>query len=602
MIKLTLSRRIFFYFLIVILISLVATALFTYWQSVKEFDRYMYNQMSQTANNAVHHTNLYLEEYERTILSLLNSQQVKKFVSLSPDDYYEHHFYGSSLRDNTFKQATFRNPEIASIYLLSNYGHYLYVNGNIQGLQRYHEKFDAKTAFRLLDQHSDERGGFEVLDVSAVSPEESSLLTLSRRVPKRDNIYEFNGILAIEIHKNKLEQLWKGIDLGENGYFYVVNDQGKIIYHPDSQQIGSQMEEALKSKLQNGSEGHLIHYEEAGDERVMFALPSQYADWNLVVSMSVNELRKPINNIRSNTIVMSAVTLIIALWIATRFGRSLVVPIQRLKKGMLQTEKGNWIQLPLSGRNDEMDDLTKSYNKMVGRLSELVDKVYKAELKERGTQVERQQAELHALQLQVNPHFLYNTLETIACYAMIQDSKEITGIVKYLADMFRYAVKTDLEEVTIANELKHVLNYLMIINYRTGGDFEIDVTIPPEYLLRNMVRLTLQPLVENAFQHAFPDGLESHHYIRIGGYMKDDEFIVTVEDNGVGMTRQRWIELTEKLKRNKLPALEQGHKGGIGVVNVHKRIQLVFGESYGLSIESEPSVGTKMLLRMPRTT
>ncbi|KRF10255.1 hypothetical protein ASG89_01600 [Paenibacillus sp. Soil766] len=175
------------------------------------------------------------------------------------------------------------------------------------------------------------------------------------------------------------------------------------------------------------------------------------------------------------------------------------------------------------------------------------------------------------------------------------------GIVKYLADMFRYAVKTNLEEVTIVNELKHVLNYMMIMNYRTGWDFEIDVIIPPEYLLRNMVRLTLQPHVENVFQHAFPDGLEPHHYIRIDAYIEDGEFIVTVEDNGVGMTNTRLNELTEKLKLNKLLDLEPGHKGGIGLVNVHRRIQMVYGEAFGLSIESETLTRTRMLLRMPST-
>jgi two-component system, sensor histidine kinase YesM len=599
MIKMTFARRVFIYFLIVILISLVATVV-TYWKSSKEFDQYMFDQMSQTINNAVHHTNIYLEEYERDVFSLLANDQIKKFVSLPSDAYYDHHYYGSPIREYIFQNALLRNPEIASIYLLSKNGQYVYSYGNMNNLQQYRVKFDLLQAYQLLEEQTNPQGRFEVLDLSAASPSEMGLLTLSQRVSKPDNIYAFNGILAIEIHKMELESLWKGIDLGEHGYFYVVNDDGKIIYHPQSELIGSQIDEGIRLKMQKYSEGELLHDRTNGEDRALMFRASDYAEWNLVVSMPLADLKKPITDIRSNTIYMSIITLIIALLFAAQFGRSLVGPIQILKRGMLQTEQGNWTQLPLTGRNDEMDDLIKRFNMMVTRLSELVDKVYTAELKETEIQMERQKAELQALQLQVNPHFLYNTLETITCYAVIQDSHEITGIVKYLAEMLRYAVKTDLEEVTIANELKHVLNYTRIINYRTGWEFEIEVIMPPKYLLRNMVRLTLQPLVENAFQHAFPNGLEKHHTIKIDAYMTDDEFIVTVEDNGAGMSESRLHELREKLKLNKLPDLESDQRGGIGVANVHRRIQMVFGEQYGLSIESELGRGTTMLLRMPR--
>jgi two-component system, sensor histidine kinase YesM len=602
MIKLTLARRVFIYFLIVILISLAATAFITYWQSSREFDQYMYDHMSQTMNNAVHHTNIYLEDYERAVFSLLANEQIKKFVSLPANAYYDHHEYGWWVREYHFRNALIRNPEIASIYLLSNNGQYIYVYGNTVGLEQYPERFDSVQTFKFLDSHTSNEGLFEVFDHSASKVKETGLLTVARRVSKLDNIYEFNGVLALEVHKGELESLWKGVDLGEHGFFYVVNNEGRIIYHPTRALIGTQIDADLQYRMANNHPGQLLYETIENEKRALLTRPAEYAGWNLVVSMPLEDLRKPINNIRRNTIYMSIITLVIALLFATQFGKSLVGPVRTLKQGMLQTEQGNWVQLPLTGRNDEMDDLTRRFNMMVSRLSGLVDKVYKAEIKEREIQIERQKAEFQALQLQVNPHFLYNTLETIACYAVIQDSKEITGIVKYLADMFRYAVKTDIEEVTIANELKHVLNYLQIINYRTGGEFEIEVPLPPEYLLRNMVRLTLQPLVENAFQHAFPDGLEKHHYIRIDGYMmKDNEFIVTVEDNGAGITEEKLIALNEKLELNKLPDVEPDHKGGIGLVNVHRRIQMVFGEQYGLAIESKPGQGTKMLLRMPRS-
>lgn len=222
--------------------------------------------------------------------------------------------------------------------------------------------------------------------------------------------------------------------------------------------------------------------------------------------MPLHELRKPLSNIRSTTLVVGLFTLILALLLAYRFGKSIAKPIQVLKSGMRETEKGNWATIPLPPHRDEIVELMVRYNLMVKRLSDAVDRVVQVELSNSEIRMERQKAEFQSLQLQINPHFMYNTLETIVCYATIQDSEEISEIVKALAYMLRYSVKTNLEEITVANELKHVLYYLVVLKHRIGREFEIDVAIKPEYLLNVMVRLTLQPLIENVFQHSFPDG------------------------------------------------------------------------------------------------
>jgi two-component system sensor histidine kinase YesM len=307
-------------------------------------------------------------------------------------------------------------------------------------------------------------------------------------------------------------------------------------------------------------------------------------------------------NIRTTTIVVGLFTLVLAILLAYRFGKSITKPIQVLKSGMRETEKGNWATIPLPTHRDEIVELMVRYNVMVNRLSEAVDRVVQVELSNSEIRMERQKAEFQSLQLQINPHFMYNTLETIICYATIQDSEEISEIVKALAYMLRYSVQTNLEEITVANELKHVLYYLVVLRHRIGREFEIDVAIKPEYLLHVMVRLTLQPLVENVFQHAFPEGLEDYHFIRIDGGVEDGIFWISVEDNGSGMSETQLTQLQEKLSTNRLADAEideAGKKGGIGVLNVHRRIQMVYGENYGLRIESVADQGTKMIMVMP---
>jgi two-component system sensor histidine kinase YesM len=285
-------------------------------------------------------------------------------------------------------------------------------------------------------------------------------------------------------------------------------------------------------------------------------------------------------------------------------------PIRILKEGMRETEKGNWKHIELNTRQDEIGGLVHSYNLMVSRLSEMIEKVYEAELTNQKStlelqdiEIERQKAEYQALQLQINPHFLYNTLETINCYAIVQDSDEITEMVEAMAYMLRYSIQTNLEEITVANELNHVRNYLIILKHRIDHEFEIDVIVPPSLLLEKMVRLTLQPLIENIFQHAFPQGIEERHYIRIDAAVKEDVFQVIIEDNGAGISPVRLTELRQQLKLNQLANTEHPtviHGGGIGLMNVHRRIQMVFGEEYGLSIESVLNRGTMMIMNMPR--
>lgn len=346
------------------------------------------------------------------------------------------------------------------------------------------------------------------------------------------------------------------------------------------------------------------------EDHLVLSRKSDYSEWNLVVAMPVDEMRKPVSFIRTTTLAVGLLTLVAALWLASKFGRSIVAPIRELKDSMRETEKGNWQQIDENGRTDEIGGLIHSYNLMVTRLSDMIERVYQAELQQHKndlelhqTELERQRAEYQSLQLQINPHFLYNTLETINCYAIVQDSHEITEMVDAMAFMLRYSIQTNLEEITVANELNHVRNFMIILQHRIDREFEIEVVIPPSLLLEKMVRLTLQPIVENIFQHAFPDGIEAHHYIRIGATKDNGLFQVTVEDNGAGIRPERLHELRKRLELNRLAEdqVEGARRGGIGIMNVHRRIQMVFGEQYGLQIDSEWGKGSRFTMVMPAT-
>ncbi|WP_240418272.1 cache domain-containing sensor histidine kinase [Paenibacillus periandrae] len=596
--NLNLYQKLFLSYLIVILISLTSVGVFTYRTSSNELDQLVENQLSQVVGNAVHHTDLYIRTYERSMVSLLNSNDVKRFIDLPTGEkgfpYYE---IRKLIKELLIEPVFIRNPEIANIFMISFHDNAMYFYNDSSG-----ESFDNEQVKQQLEffKQNTEEGSLSVLNHSILSDQKNMMLTLVRRI-RGLTATEPKGILAIELRAAELSELWKGIDLGSHGYFFIADDKGKYVYHPDKNRIGTELPVEIRDEVFHAGDKAFTAVID-NQAQMFMSRRSNYGNWRLVVSMSVEELRKPTDTIRTTTIVVGCFTLGIALWLAFRFGKSITGPIRTLKAAMRQTEKGNWVTIPLPEHRDEIVELMSRYNLMVNRLSELVDKVYQAELSDRESRMERQKAELQSLQLQINPHFLYNTLETIVCYAVIRDSKEISEIVKALAYMLRYSVQTNLEEITVANELKHVLYFLMVLRHRIGREFEVDVAIHPDYLLRSMVRLTLQPLVENAFQHAFPDGVEDYHYIRIDAGEDDDIFWVSVEDNGAGIKEERLAEVREKLGANRLADNEEGSSqgiGGIGIVNVHRRIQMVFGEQYGLKIESEVDQGTKLLMIMP---
>ncbi|WP_331281300.1 cache domain-containing sensor histidine kinase [Paenibacillus sp. UNC451MF] len=599
--KWNLSRKLLTYFLVVIVVSLTSVGVFTYTRSSNELDQLSSRHMSQIVNNAMYQTDLYLQNYDRSMSSLLSNQDVKQFLDMPPLNGYDYYSFYSSIKEYGIKPIFIRSPEIVNMYIISYNGNSIFsFNGG--GSDQPLTSTEAAKRLAMLKEKTKDNGQLSALNTTIQPERKNSVITLARKIRGLSSP-EYSGILAFEVQIRDLATLWGGIDLGEDGFFFILDESGEIVYHPQKEMIGTQVSAKLKEQLDQ-SDAQMFESKEGNKKRMYVSRDSEYSGWTLVVSMPLDELKKPIASIRTTTILVGLITLVVAIWLSNRFGRSITRPIRVLKNGMRQTEKGNWITIPVSSNEpkDELDELTLSYNLMVKRLSDLVKQVYEAELQNRETQLERQKAEFQSLQMQINPHFLYNTLETIACYAALKDSDEISEIVKAMAYMLRYSVQTNLEEITVANELKHILTYMTILKHRIDYEFEIDAAVPPNLLLHKMVRLTLQPLVENIFQHAFPDGVEPHHFIRIDAGIDEDIFWVSVEDNGAGIPEGKLEELNNKLETYRLTdtvGSSEKVTNGIGMMNVHRRIQMVFGEEYGLRIVSKENEGTKIIMRMP---
>ncbi|MNI16172.1 Sensor histidine kinase YehU [compost metagenome] len=602
--KKSVSKQLFFAFLVVIVLSLSSVGMFSYWQSAKALERQSEQNIAQIISSASYQTDLYLRTYERASDSILSNNMVKKFLDIDPNDSYEYFHYTFEITKNVFRPTFILYPQINQMYVIGSSGKAI-IDDNLNQLST--NKFDSKRQYQYLLEHTPDNGSIAILQTNINGDTNSDTITMARRV-RGVASYEPNGVLAIEFKAKDLSNIWEPLGVSKNGFFLILDEAGRYVYRPTDSQLAVSISNRLKNELQNDSNSYVI---QKINEKSYFLVSrkSNYTGWSLVMGLPLDELREPAAQIRTMTLIMGFIFLLASLVLAMRFGKSITDPIRTLREAMRVTEKGNWMQLPPTKREDEIGGLMHSYNLMVTRLQEMIERVYEAELSSQKTaielhetQLERHRAEFQALQLQINPHFLYNTLETIKCYAVVEDSDEIAEMVEAMAFMMRYSIQTNLEEITIANELRHVLSFLTILKHRNQKEFEITVSIPPAYLLQKTVRLTLQPLVENAFQHAFPDGIEEHHRISIDAKLEKDRFLVIVEDNGQGITTERLETLRERLRENRLAESETDsiyHLGGIGLMNVHRRIQMVYGEAYGLTIESELGQGTRITMSMP---
>ncbi|GIO98536.1 sensor histidine kinase YesM [Paenibacillus lautus] len=609
-----LYRKLFLYFVSIIVLTTLLIGIVTYTRSSAELDRQLDRHMSQIVQNALNHTDLYIKSYDRTMISLLTNRELKKFVDLpNPADHYDYYHISSTIKDTVFRPLMERGPELLTMYLLSYNGHATYSFGSDFTAPVFSAEEKAKQLTDLRNTTKDE-SGLMIHTESIIPGRSGSVVRMTRLIKGLSSTAE-KGVLAMEVRSQELSSLWKGIDLGERGYFYIADASGHVVYQPEGLEhnASSPAEDPKLTAAIMGADEESFKYTTAdGEQRVFMTRMSPYSGWRLVASMPLEEWRKPIASIRSTVWTIGLISLVAACLLAYRFTRSITQPIQTIIRGMRQTEQGRWIPLELPKREDELTEMMQRYNLMVTRLSELIERVYETELQQQKSIIERQNAEFQALQLQINPHFMYNTLETIVCYAEVEGSSEITEMVSSLGFMMRYSLLTSLEEITVANELNHVLNYMTIMKHRHDLEFDLRVEVPHELLLYKMVRLTLQPLIENAFQHAFPDGIEASQHIMISAGCDDDSFWVSVTDNGIGMTDEQLREVTARLSyeydhANQEPAssLNLSGTGGIGLLNVHRRIQLVFGENYGLRVTSA-GVGTGTTIRMvmpcpPRT-
>lgn len=394
------------------------------------------------------------------------------------------------------------------------------------------------------------------------------------------NIQDANGQqiqVAVDIRFSSIANYIDDVGIGQHGYCYIADEEGNIIYHPQQQLIYSGLKEESRLSMGAGTRTE--------NEVIYSVRPLSNYNWNVVGlcfvdEMITNKVQKAVFNLLVMLIGILTATFLIG-WVVSKICAN---PVHELVKAMRTFEKDaeNYSFDRISGTT-EIVTLSRSFEHMVLKIQRLMEKVRQEEITLRKT-------ELKALQAQINPHFLYNTLDAIAWLCEDGNTQDAEEMVTSLASLFRISISKGHELIPIEKEIEHAKSYLKIEKFRYKDQFtytfEVEEACKP-YLCN---KITLQPIIENAIYHGVNQMVDEGE-ISIRIYESGDDIIFEVEDNGVGMTEEQCQEILHK---------ENSDRTGIGIKNVNDRIKIYFGDAYGLSITSELDEGTCVKIRMPK--
>ena len=394
------------------------------------------------------------------------------------------------------------------------------------------------------------------------------------------------AVLLIDLNFNAVEELLSGPHLSSSGYIYIISNDGDLVYHPFRGEIEKgRMEEDFQS-VEDHVYGTFIS-SFAGRERLTIIQTVGQTRWRIVGVAFTDELLGSLSTFRYTLAAMMAVALLCAVGLSRMISAHITKPLRKLELSMRKVQDGDFSAPAISGRSKEVVSLSASYGIMVKRIEELMEEV-------RRTEAVKRQRELDALQAKINPHFLYNTLDSVVWMAETGNKQGIVKMVTALASLFRISIAKGHDVITLKEEFSHVRSYLEIQSMRYRNKFSFSIELPEELEDAPTIKLIVQPIVENSIYHGIKY-LQEEGVIKISA--SDDGkggIRISVSDNGVGMTEDVRSTLLEPGGRSHL-----SDGNGIGLENINERIKLSYGDSYGIEIESEPDEGTTVNITIP---
>ncbi|WP_276356974.1 cache domain-containing sensor histidine kinase [Cohnella caldifontis] len=411
------------------------------------------------------------------------------------------------------------------------------------------------------------------------------VISLFRSIRDINQIDRVLGYMKINLTGAQIRGIYDRQINNEQGMFYIIDGDRTILSTHSDALVGRKLEERyVQPRVFESKEGYYNANIEGNDYLVEFYTLDQIG-WKLINYVPIHSITRPSEEIKQVTFLSVCLSLVICFLFLMYFLFKVLKPLKQIRRLMGSLEKENFnVNMQVQG-NDEIALLAASFNKMSRRLDELINEVHVVKIKQK-------EAEIKALEEQINPHFLYNTLDLIYWVGRMEKAFETSSLIQTLSQLFRIGLNKGSGFTLVRKELEYIEHYMVIQQKRYDNAISFTVDADPETLDCQVIKLILQPLIENAITHGIEKkGGFGHIEVRV--YKEDEAVVYEVADDGAGMDPEilgLWREQQEK---------QENYAQGVGLRNINDRIKLSFGPAYGLDIQSAPGQGTKVTVRQP---
>ena len=423
---------------------------------------------------------------------------------------------------------------------------------------------------------------FDPIQVGNTEP--IRVLTVLRSVKDIKNLKEIKGLVRLDFREESVQSVISRMTSMKGGVTYIQNSVGEPVVSSNEKLF-----EELKLPISYAKEGldsDEFKSAEVNGQRVFYMIRRiKETDWFVTTVIPYNSIFEEVNRTQKYVFLLMLIIVTTAFLLATYLAHTMTKRIYILSKNMKNVQRGNLHALVETSYNDEIGELTQNYNSMLHRISYLVEERYNDGLAIK-------EAELKLLQAQINPHFLYNTLDMINWLAQMNKIAEVEYAISCLSDFFKLGLSKGKNVIPIGNEIEHIVTYVKLQNMRFDHKIHLVVELDEEIKDYMILRLSLQPIIENAILHGIMKKPIREGTIIVEGIIKDGCVVLFITDDGIGMSATQ-VQNLEGLKP------ENNNNNGYGVRNIIERMKLFYGEEYGLFYKSVLNEGTTVEIRFP---
>ena len=510
------------------------------------------NYLTQAVSNMDNQLRIYnnLSDY------IAFNQQISHVVSHEYDSYYDMYNQFSNVLDPMLASLKYFHSDINQITI--------YTKNNVV---KHNTTLAPITEIENEDWYKIIKGNN---DIHWFVSQDEKKVFCARNIPTLENNYEV-GVLYVQVDYEKLFESFKQMNDSNYGIF-IMDELGNNIFNFD------QFEDPNKSRKMTFDEFN----KGIGKENIYTIVTAHSVNNNWTVSLYKPQklIYESTNFMITGNVIAIMLLIVFSIIITSVLSKVMVSGLEKPRANMEEVEKGNMEITVKSNNEDEVGALIRGFEKMILQIKALIEDVYESRLIQKDY-------EMKALQAQINPHFLYNSLSLINWMALETDQEDISKITLSLSTFYRTALNKGKNILRVRDEIKNMRSYLDIQLMMHDYEFDVDVQVEEDILDYNILNLILQPLIENAINHGIDLKTNGRGCIKIIGEKQNDEIVLIVSDNGVGMSNEQ----AESILTNK--------SNGYGVKNVNERIKLYYGEQYQLKIESEIGIGTKVKVTIP---